>query len=340
MVAYNSVFPGKWMIKTFNATVINDIWPEVLFFTAVSVMVPFVSIKTDHLLAYGYQEGRELWTKITSASRNLAQMIWIHVLMKPIDKAGNMVQTNIESIIEKKPMGNLVQAFSVAMKRVSMPRTNTFDPGTALADIQVHRPLKPSRNPPKESVFDYRLFLLMFTWIWKKLTRKKDSVLKGASRNALGRQGTAMFPSRSAYYICGTTLHKMKLALVLMRNAPIHPWAAASKITYDIALLRDAMNNLDRIENTPLPVAYQAHLRMSLWIYLFLLPVIPARDDLFLIPPIWILRYRTRDRKPFKSTKYDLNLDGFFLIIQRELQEITAPEQEIIAPEPAICARG
>lgn len=37
MVAYNPVFRGKWTIKKFNATVINDVWPEVLFFTAVAV---------------------------------------------------------------------------------------------------------------------------------------------------------------------------------------------------------------------------------------------------------------------------------------------------------------
>lgn len=37
MVAYNPVFRGKWTVKKFNATVMNDIWPEVLFFTSIAV---------------------------------------------------------------------------------------------------------------------------------------------------------------------------------------------------------------------------------------------------------------------------------------------------------------
>ncbi len=57
-----------------------------------------------------------------------------------------------------------------------------------------------------------------------------------------------------------------------MRNGLLQP-AVATGIMNNISALQDTMNNLDRIANTPLPFAYQAHLRMSLWIYLFLLPV-------------------------------------------------------------------
>ena len=35
MVAENPLF-SKWSLKKFKATVINDIWPEVLFFSAVA----------------------------------------------------------------------------------------------------------------------------------------------------------------------------------------------------------------------------------------------------------------------------------------------------------------
>jgi hypothetical protein len=36
MVANNPLFSGRWTLKKFNATVVNDIWPEVLFFTGVA----------------------------------------------------------------------------------------------------------------------------------------------------------------------------------------------------------------------------------------------------------------------------------------------------------------
>jgi putative membrane protein len=35
MVASNPLFNG-WSLKKFNATVINDVWPEVSFFTLVA----------------------------------------------------------------------------------------------------------------------------------------------------------------------------------------------------------------------------------------------------------------------------------------------------------------
>jgi hypothetical protein len=37
MVAQNPLFRGKWTLKKLQSTVINDIWPEMIFFTGVSV---------------------------------------------------------------------------------------------------------------------------------------------------------------------------------------------------------------------------------------------------------------------------------------------------------------
>lgn len=49
-----------------------------------------------------------------------------------------------------------------------------------------------------------------------------------------------------------------------MKHSLIQP-AIASGITANLALLQDTLSNLERTCNTPLPFAYQAHLRMSLW---------------------------------------------------------------------------
>ncbi len=37
MVAQNSLSPGRWVLKRFEATVANDIWPGVLFYTLLAV---------------------------------------------------------------------------------------------------------------------------------------------------------------------------------------------------------------------------------------------------------------------------------------------------------------
>ncbi|KAF9041949.1 UPF0187-domain-containing protein [Hymenopellis radicata] len=449
MVAYNPVFRGKWTMKKFNATVINDIWPEVLFFTAVAVMVTFVSIKTPHSLAVSpqlltvlgtvlglvisfrtstayerYQDGRKMWTNITSASRNLAQMIWIHVPNDRLPRDGKPRQTNLESIIEKKTMINLIQAFSVAIKhflrgedgvyyqdlyplisvlprysscskdhidmlplwqasedgehpydhalhsvrsapeaskdegsasgtnspaptttsswfgskRMSrLPRAKTFDPEKALADIQVHRPLKPARNPPSSSLFDYIPFLLVFKWMWKKATGVKASVLNGSNRNALGHK--IQSSTSDSNVPLEITIYLSNYSAFLMRNGLLQP-AVAAGILNNVSALQDTMNNLDRIANTPLPFAYQAHLRMSLWIYLFLLPFQVFESFKYLTIPatafasfllLGFLEIGQEIENPFNYDANDLDLDGFCLAIQRELQEITAHP----APDPS-----
>lgn len=49
-----------------------------------------------------------------------------------------------------------------------------------------------------------------------------------------------------------------------MRMGLLQP-AIATGVTNNLNLLQDTVSNLERICNTPLPFAYQAHLRMSLW---------------------------------------------------------------------------
>ena len=50
----------------------------------------------------------------------------------------------------------------------------------------------------------------------------------------------------------------------LLENGFLPP-AAATSLTNTLAALHDAITDLDHIRTTPLPFAYQAHLRMSLW---------------------------------------------------------------------------
>ena len=50
----------------------------------------------------------------------------------------------------------------------------------------------------------------------------------------------------------------------LMKSNLVQP-AIATGITNNLASLQDTVVNLERICNTPLPFAYQVHLRISLW---------------------------------------------------------------------------
>ena len=53
-----------------------------------------------------------------------------------------------------------------------------------------------------------------------------------------------------------------------MRKGLLQP-AIASALANALGMLQDTVTNLERIRSTPLPFAYQAHLRMSLCSVLF-----------------------------------------------------------------------
>ena len=49
-----------------------------------------------------------------------------------------------------------------------------------------------------------------------------------------------------------------------MHNGLLNP-AIATGLTTNLTTLQDTLSNLERVCNTPLPFAYQVHLRMTLW---------------------------------------------------------------------------
>ncbi|KAJ2926688.1 hypothetical protein H1R20_g10405, partial [Candolleomyces eurysporus] len=141
MVASNPLFVGRWTLKRLNATVTSDTWPEVLLFTAVATAVTTVTelkirdLAIDSTLlevlgtvlglvisfrtssAYErHQDGSKMWANIKTATTNLGELIWIHVPLHREDKGLQRKQTDLESIIEKKSIINLLQAFPVAVK--------------------------------------------------------------------------------------------------------------------------------------------------------------------------------------------------------------------------------
>ncbi|CAL1709226.1 unnamed protein product [Somion occarium] len=438
----SSVFTGSiW--KKFRATVVNDIWPEVLFFTMVAVMVTLVSSLTETSLAISSQmltvlgtvlglvisfrtstayerfsEGRKLWTNISIASRNLAQIIWLHVPFDRVDKATGNKKPMLEVMIEKKSMINLIQAFSVAVKhslrgeggvyyadlyplisflpRFSHPRKCTeeevlplwgasgmdlkkhhtirsmtlnskettlnrfaseptpqtdeemgelrnekwfdsfrrsdkkrFDPESALPVVPSEHPLMPSRNPPKTSFFSCFPFLRILKPLirpFKRMTEDEPPLRRSLTGKKIRPQ---MADSNVPIEI---TLFLSTYFASLMRQGLLTP-ASATAMVNAISGLQDTVTNLERIKSTPLPFAYQAHLRMSLWLYLFFLPfqifgafqwlTIPATAFAsFLL--LGFLEIGQEIENPFNYDLNDLDLDHFCLAVQRELHEITA----------------
>lgn len=74
--------------------------------------------------------------------------------------------------------------------RRPIQRAKTFDPEKALAEVQSHRPLKPARNPPRTTIYDYVPVFLVFKPFTRLFNKTKNAVVgeSGTTRNLLGRK--------------------------------------------------------------------------------------------------------------------------------------------------------
>ena len=148
-----------------------------------------------------------------------------------------------------------------------------FDPESALADIPSEHPLQPARNPPNTTLYDYLPFLRIFKPILRPISRRAraDDDVKHHRRSAI--TGRKIRPEAADSNVpLEITLFMTNYFAWLMRQGLLTP-ASATTMINSINSLQDTVTSLERIKNTPLPFAYQAHLRMSLWLYLFFLPV-------------------------------------------------------------------
>lgn len=143
-------------------------------------------------------------------------------------------------------------------------RAKTFDPEAALPVLPSEQPLRPARNPPTTSLFDYIPFLRIFKAITKPLRRHKPAPMPQSAR---GRSltGKKIRPEAAdSNAPVEIALFLMTYYASLMKQGLLTP-ASATAMNNAITILQDTVVNLERIKNTPLPFAYQAHLRMSLW---------------------------------------------------------------------------
>jgi putative membrane protein len=207
--------------------------------------------------------------------------------------------------------------------------TKTFDPEAVLPVIESDRPLRPAQNPPKTHLYDFIPFLRLFSVIRRMFKKTASKEYATRKRSLLGHKKYVQHvESNVPLEIC---MFLSSYQAWLLSRGFLMP-AVASGIATSINNLQDCAVNLQRIRNTPLPFAYQAHLRMSLYLYLIYFPfanlamkwtVIPATAfTAFLF--IGFLEIGQEIENPFEYDENDLDLDGFCLSIQRELAEITA----------------
>ncbi|KAG8921813.1 hypothetical protein FRC01_014877 [Tulasnella sp. 417] len=321
----------KYYNKKFNSTVINDMWPELWFFSSVAVAVCCINkytevnftLSTTLLTVLGTVLGLVISFRTTSAYDRYWE--------RKAKEGENVDDIMLRAIIERKSMMNLVQAFSVSVKhflrsepgiyyedlypllsflpqsldgshkrpdegsskesedvtpslpmwqesplstaRTGKPRKKgVFDPESVLPTIQSAVPLAPARNPPKETVYDIFppfIIFLPFHVMIKKLTGTRRGDEDG-SRNIFGKKKEPE-PIESNIPL-EISLFLSSYMSILLQQGLLTP-AMATGYNNALVSMQDAVTNLQRIRSTPIPFAYQFHLRVSVWLYLLFLPL-------------------------------------------------------------------
>lgn len=145
-----------------------------------------------------------------------------------------------------------------------------FDPEKVLPVVYSDHPLRPSRVLPETGFFDYFPILRPIKRIARLFKPKKVEVheeevfIQPRSMEKRGYFYRNKMDSMDSNVPLEIMLHMASYNAFLLKNNLL-PSSAASLLTNAIANLQDAIYGLDRIKSTPLPFAYQVHLRMSLW---------------------------------------------------------------------------
>jgi putative membrane protein len=137
---------------------------------------------------------------------------------------------------------------------------------SVLPSIESECPIQPARRVKKTTWSDHIPVLLLGSWISRKFGGR------GPSAHELEREYEAIMkrtPSNVPLEILNH-LHQYVddcLAAGIIR-APYDGMVAG-----DLVALLSAGNELRRIRSTPLPFAYQVHLRLAAWLYFIFFPV-------------------------------------------------------------------
>ncbi|ORX35212.1 Bestrophin, RFP-TM, chloride channel-domain-containing protein [Kockovaella imperatae] len=187
--------------------------------------------------------------------------------------------------------------------------------------------LMPPRHPPPATVWDFvpplRIFKIVFDWF------KTQKRLEQQERTRGGKRRRSAVKSEIAQEML-LYLHAFAADMVDMS---VGNSFFTSQFMTGINELQKAISDLDKIATTPLPSAYRSQLRLTVWAYLFFLPVqlyqylhwvtIPAVAIASVIY-LGFLEIGSQIEMPFGYEQSDLDLDKFCANIGRQLAEVTA----------------
>ncbi|KAH6910982.1 hypothetical protein BKA70DRAFT_1269086 [Coprinopsis sp. MPI-PUGE-AT-0042] len=303
-IANNHFWRQKWTMDRFNSTILSDIWPELILFSGWATMVTLLTELTEANLAISPQlltVGGIVMALVVSFRTSSAYERY---------QEGNKMWTNIRTV--SRTLGQLIW-FHVSDERKD-GEGKDMSPLQVIMEKRTMIKIHLLRDEPGvfyEDLYPSVAFLPKFA----AGTDHAHDILPLWHVDG-GRMMKPVMPGRK------DTL----LEIVKLENPPLKPAHIPPEITiYDYF---DALANLDRICNNPIPFGYQvppAGMLMFQLVGELHYITIPAMAFVAFFSLVFSKSgKRCKRANPFNYGLNDLDLDWFCNAIKRSLEEITA----------------
>ncbi|CAG5144801.1 uncharacterized protein ALTATR162_LOCUS1605 [Alternaria atra] len=260
-----------------------------------------------------YTEGRKYWSQLIFVSQNMARTIWYHTS----EREGDLGK---EDLLNKLSALNLLNAFACSVKHrlrfepgIDYPdlrdRIEYLDTFARAADLEIPRP---GDKKKIKAVGEYLGVTFAESNPRKRIKR---------SKKPLGNLSLEILNHLSCYV--HSIIDNETLKVGLYQNQAIT----------GIVQLNEALTGMDRVLQTPLPIAYSIAISQITWVYVMMLPF-QLWDDLrwITIPGCIFAAYiiiglsaiGREIENPFGHDVNDLPLEAYCEELEMDIDTITA----------------
>ncbi|OSS47508.1 hypothetical protein B5807_07351 [Epicoccum nigrum] len=267
-----------------------------------------------------YMEGRKYWSQIQLVSQNLARTIWIHA----DEREGDLGK---EDLLGKLTALNLLNAYACAIKH-----RLRFEPGIDYPDLKerieyLDTFAKAAEvDIPKAQSYSKLKSTGEFLGVTFAESNPRKRIKR--SKKPLGNLPLEILNHFSAYV--HSIINNETLKIGLYQNQAIT----------GVVALNECLVGLDRVLNTPLPIAYSIAISQITWVYVMVLPFqlyaslgwITIPGTIFAAYIILGLSAIGREiENPFGHDVNDLPLEAFCEELEMDIDCITAQPAPVTA---------
>lgn len=263
-----------------------------------------------------YSEGRRYWAQLTLTSRNLARLIWIHVQERHSESS----DLGKSDLLAKLAALQLVNAFAVSLKhRLRFePSTEYPDLAPLLGNLHTLAGDADQANLQPKKVSALKSFGL---YLGVPMAESNPRKLIKRSKENLGNTPLEVLTYLSTYF--EEVFANKTLAV------PVHQTMSMNYL----ALLGDVLTGVERVVNTPLPVAYSISIAQITWAYVIALPFqLAPKLEWVTIPATIVAGYIILGlaqigrelENPFGQDVNDLPLDAYCHELATDIDAMTS----------------